>query len=144
MRLAQILLGVLLLGISGLDCRQSLGQAIPVQLSKETTFITEPLAVDGLPNFALAIMEREKEGVTPENNGARLFWIAMGPEISGAKLDEEQFNLRHGIDDHGTDFSAPIVDGEWVAPSEHIAADEDASDFVLRVPVSRPPWAAQQ
>jgi hypothetical protein len=50
-----------------------------VELSKETTFIFGPPADDGLPNYAQAILDYQRRGVTPENNAARLFWQAMGP-----------------------------------------------------------------
>jgi hypothetical protein len=61
--------------------------AIPIRVSKETTFITEPLAGDGLPNYALAIQELEKKGVVPEQNGAIPFWQAMGQY----QLSDEEF-----------------------------------------------------
>lgn len=59
----------------------------PARLAKETTFITSPLAEDGLPNYALAILERQGNGVTSENNGAPLFWRAVGP----GRLDPKSF-----------------------------------------------------
>ena len=62
--------------------------ATPIELSKETTFIIEPLAGDGLPNYALAIQEMESKGVTPEHNGAIPFWQAMGQY----EMDDEQFD----------------------------------------------------
>ncbi|HMO85420.1 MAG TPA: hypothetical protein PKC18_10925, partial [Lacipirellulaceae bacterium] len=51
-----------------------------VAAGPQTTVITAPLAEDGLPNYAQAIVERQREGVTEENNGARLFWQAIGQE----------------------------------------------------------------
>jgi hypothetical protein len=38
-------------------------------ISKETTFITEPLDKDGYPDYAAALNARLSKGVTPENNG---------------------------------------------------------------------------
>ncbi|MEX0704456.1 MAG: hypothetical protein WD069_20310 [Planctomycetales bacterium] len=40
---------------------------LPFTVSKETTHITEPLRADGSPDFAAALDERAKQGVTPEN-----------------------------------------------------------------------------
>jgi hypothetical protein len=57
-----------------------------VKLSKETTYITAPLADDGLPNYALALIDRQRQGVTPDNNGARLFWQVLGPADLDAPL----------------------------------------------------------
>lgn len=59
-----------------------------IKIDEETTFITSPLAADGLPNYAQAIMDRQAKGVTDDNNGAILFWQAMGP--SGVSEDDFQ------------------------------------------------------
>lgn len=48
-------------------------------ISKETTYITEPLRKGGYPDYVAALNERASEGVTPENNSAVLFWKAVGP-----------------------------------------------------------------
>ena len=50
-----------------------------VTISKETTYITEPLKSDGYPDYIAAMNRRSSQGVTPENNAAVLFWKAMGP-----------------------------------------------------------------
>ncbi len=62
--------------------------AKPIELSKETTFIIEPLAGDGLPNYALAMQEFAHKEMTPEQNGAVPFWQAMGQ----GEMDDEQFD----------------------------------------------------
>lgn len=101
-----------------------------VQLSKQTTFITSPLAGDGLPNYALAILERQRDGVTPENNAACLFWRAIGP----VKLSPEAFALvakELGIE-VATTTPLPEVAGEeivkqaidWVAERQNGERDD--------------------
>lgn len=50
-----------------------------IVVSKETTWLTKPLADDGLPDFAAYLLEKHREGVTPENNGAVPFLQAMWP-----------------------------------------------------------------
>ena len=50
-----------------------------VTISKETTYITEPLRVDGYPDYIAALNRRTGEGVTPDNNAAVPFWRAVGP-----------------------------------------------------------------
>ena len=50
-----------------------------IVVSKQTTWLTEPLADDGLPDYAAYLLEQGREGVTPENNGAVPFLQAMWP-----------------------------------------------------------------
>lgn len=60
-----------------------------ITISKETTFITEPLDEQGFVNYVQAINDRMKpEGITPENNAAVLIWQAIG----WAEADEEWVN----------------------------------------------------
>ncbi|MCC9606625.1 hypothetical protein LOC68_16925 [Blastopirellula sp. JC732] len=53
------------------------GAQVPV--SRETTFLTEPLLPDGRVNYALAVLLKRKELVTPENNAAIPFLQATWP-----------------------------------------------------------------
>jgi len=50
-----------------------------VTISKETTYITEPLRPDGYVDYLGALNRRFSEGVTPENNAAVPFLKAMWP-----------------------------------------------------------------
>lgn len=61
----------------------------PIVISKETTYITEPLDEDGLPDYVEYLRQRCREGVTPENNAAVLIARAIGPAI--APLDEDKY-----------------------------------------------------
>lgn len=65
----------------------------PLVVSKETTFITGPVRPDGSINYIAALNERYSEGVTPENNGAVLFWQAMGSSNIPAEDRQEFFKL---------------------------------------------------
>jgi hypothetical protein len=58
---------------------QATWPAPAIVVSKETTWLTEPLADDGLPDYAGYLLARQKEGVTPETNGAIPFLQAMWP-----------------------------------------------------------------
>ncbi|MEX0715466.1 MAG: hypothetical protein WD066_02720 [Planctomycetaceae bacterium] len=60
-------------------------------ISPETTYITEPLREDGLPDYAAALDALASVGVTPENNAAVLYWQAFGPEEVPAFAREEFF-----------------------------------------------------
>ncbi len=62
-------------------------------VSKETTYITEPLRPDGNPDYIAALNRRMSEGVTPENNSAVLFWQAVGPGEIDRQDREKYFEL---------------------------------------------------
>jgi hypothetical protein len=48
-------------------------------ISKETTYVTEPIDKDGYIDYATALNKRLSEGVTPVNNAKVLFIKALGP-----------------------------------------------------------------
>src|SRR5688572_29268520 len=50
-----------------------------IVVSKQTTFITEPLGPDGLPDYEQYVLNRLRDGVTPENNAVTLMWQALFP-----------------------------------------------------------------
>ncbi len=85
MRMKLLLIGAVVVGVLGLFALQLFGPNSGGTLGPQTTYITAPLAADGLPNYALAILELQRAGVTQDNNGARLFWQAMGPGAMSAK-----------------------------------------------------------
>ncbi|QDV72834.1 hypothetical protein Spa11_10160 [Botrimarina mediterranea] len=53
----------------------------PIEVSVETTFITEPIASDGLPDYAGAVLNRLGRDVKPEDNGAVILWRAVGVDL---------------------------------------------------------------
>jgi hypothetical protein len=59
---------------------------LAVTISKETTFITEPLAADGYPDYELVMERAARQGVTAKNNAVVLLMRALGP---GLGEDEE-------------------------------------------------------
>jgi hypothetical protein len=50
-----------------------------IVVSKQTTFITEPLGPDGLPDYEQYVLDLVRDGVTPENNAVSLLWPALFP-----------------------------------------------------------------
>ena len=66
---------------------------VRVTISKETTYITEPLRPDGYPDYVAALNQRASRGVTPENNAAVLFWKAMGPGAIDEKDRKKYFEM---------------------------------------------------
>lgn len=65
----------------------------PITISKETTYITEPLRPDGFPDYIAALNQLSSESVTPENNFTTLFWQAVGPAEISPDHREEYFRL---------------------------------------------------
>lgn len=63
----------------GLVYYVTFGPNPPIRVSKATTHLTTPLAADGLPDYASALLAEMRKGVTLENNGAVLFVQAMWP-----------------------------------------------------------------
>lgn len=68
-----------------------------IKISKETTFITDPLTDDGYADFRAAINQRFSNGVTAENNAVVPLLQAMGPRPENFELPDE-FYKRLGIE----------------------------------------------
>lgn len=68
-----------------------------ITISKETTYITEPLRPDGYPDYVAALNQRMSQGITPENNAAVLLQKAFGPSEIPPDL-REKFFKQLGID----------------------------------------------
>ncbi len=84
-------------------------------LGKETTFVTEPLDAGGYIDYAAALNEHWRRGVTPENNANVLFWKAFGPHPDGAKMPNEFFKWM-GI-------KAPPEKGDYFIPMLRFARE---------------------
>src|SRR5438128_2070652 len=55
-------------------------------VGKETTYVTGPVDKDGFIDYATALHERMRQGVTPENNANVLIWKAIGPHPQGLTM----------------------------------------------------------
>jgi len=73
--------------------REAAETRVLVTISKETTYITEPLRKDGYVDYLAALNERGKKDVTPENNAAVLFWQAMGPSEVKPEIRSRYFRM---------------------------------------------------
>jgi hypothetical protein len=82
-----IMVGTLVIFVYGLF--QLFGPSPPLVISQETTVITAPLRADGLPDYQKYWRDFGREGVTPENNGAVLFWRAVWPGELGQEHRQE-------------------------------------------------------
>lgn len=58
---------------------QLFGPNALIIISRETTFITEPLALDGLPDYEKYLLELSRRNVSPEENAAVLILQASWP-----------------------------------------------------------------
>ena len=67
--------------------KHAAGNRVLVTISKETTYITEPLRPDGYPDYVAVLNQQFSEGVTPENNSAVLFLQVVGPK--SFRMDNE-------------------------------------------------------
>jgi len=88
MRRKLILAPLTILAIVGLFAFYRAGQTLwylsdrrpfPATVSRETTYLTEPLREDGSVDYLAVINKKLGEGATPENNAAVLLWQALGP-----------------------------------------------------------------
>lgn len=98
------------------------GKGLPFRVSKETTYITEPLRPDGSPDYVAYLDAEMSRGVTPENNAAVLYLKAIGP----GEIPEEKraaFFTKLGIDPLPAE--GKYLDDRFGAPD---AADPLASE----------------
>ncbi|MEX1097538.1 MAG: hypothetical protein WED34_15945 [Planctomycetales bacterium] len=130
-------------------------------ISKETTYITEPLRADGLPDYAAALDAMASEGVTPENNAAVLYWQAFGPgEVPTAYRAE--FFGRLGMTVPPPDGNYFLMEAAFqqelergpatgleadiqASSAEEQSLDDEPSDFITRANrARRVPWSAAE
>ncbi|MCO6044989.1 type II secretion system protein GspG [Aeoliella sp. ICT_H6.2] len=107
----------------------------PIEVSTQTTVITEPLADDGLPNYSKYLLDQMREGVTPENNGAIPLLQAMWPAELEAQ-DQQLVCRELGMEVLTTDGLRDIEDNRkliddmttWYLKNQ-VPADEHLSDL---------------
>src|SRR4051812_30642624 len=58
---------------------QLFGPGPAIIISPQTTYITEPLRANGLPDYEQYILELSRADVTTQNNAAALMWPAIWP-----------------------------------------------------------------
>lgn len=83
-------------------------------VSKETTYVTEPLTEDGYPNYFAAWEREASRGVTPENNAVAVLVRAFGPDIVPEPQRAQFFNTL-GV-------PCPSEDGRYFVSREQFAA----------------------
>jgi hypothetical protein len=83
---------------AGVDGKQTTGESFgtTIQVSKETTYITEPLRSDGGIDYVEAANRLASDGVTVENNVATLLAQTLGPDLFPKSM-RKQFFTKLGI-----------------------------------------------
>ena len=122
-----------------------------VTISKETTYITDPLRKDGYPDYVAALNQICSKGVTPENNAAVLFWQAVGPS-SIDKKDREAYFKMLGIPplpekgDYLIDLDDYVKRQKAPAKSADSQSQETGRDPVWDMweTASKRPWSKQE
>ena len=68
---------------------QLFGPSPSIVVSRQTTYVTEPLHSSGAPDYEKHLLNEYRAGVTPENNAAALIWPALW--FSPGELDPSQY-----------------------------------------------------
>ena len=123
------------------------GSLPSIRISKETTFITEPLDEHGYPDYVAAYNAIVGEGVTRENNAAVLLFEALGPKDSLPDQARAEIHRRLGIGNLPVD--GPYLVGQWdfghreASPDGSPTPAEDEFEREWRV-IAEGPWTADE
>jgi hypothetical protein len=111
-------------------------------ISKATTYVTQPVDKDGYIDYATALNERLRQGITPDNNANTLLVKALGPHPEGETLAPEYYRLL-GI-------QPPPEKGEYFVPVRRYPNRRPKSDesdeelFAQLHAATQRPWSAKQ
>ncbi len=97
----------------------------PLVVARDTTYLTTHLLDDGGPDYYAYLRERNREGVTPENNAAVLIVQAVGPPEL-APEDREAWFAELGSDPlpEGGDYLVEPNDGEYLQSGAYWCTDQ--------------------
>lgn len=112
--------------------------ATKLKFTHEFTRVTRHRTKDGLPDYAAALNEHFGQGVKPEENGAVLFYEALGPKPENTELPEEFFALM-GV-------KRPPLDGTYFQPFGQGLPAERARELIdteFNIAMNRP-WKLQE
>ncbi len=120
-------------------------------ISRETTYITEPLRKDGYPDYVAVLNRQCSEGVTPENNSAVLFWKAVGPG-SIYDQDRERYFRMLGVPplpekgDYFADLETYLAQPKGDAEADNAKAQPKAgvNAYDLVDPALKRPWSQEE
>jgi hypothetical protein len=113
-------------------------------ISKETTYVTEPVDKDGYVDYVTALNKRLRQGVTPANNANVLLFKALGPDPDKwEKALPEFFKWM--------EIPAPSEHGDYFVDLGHYVLDQLKLDFAERIGIEdqldrrrQRPWTHKQ
>jgi hypothetical protein len=117
-----------------------------ITVSKETTYLTKPLTKDGFVNYAQALDDEYRKGVTPENNFAVVFWQSFGPGNIIPEFREQMFE-KLGIDpvpDQGDYYVTLHAMSKRIKKQKEGQEDAGWALFDQEEQTSQGPWSAKQ
>lgn len=124
-----LLIAVAILAVPAVLALLLFGPSPPIRVAKETTYLTEPLAEDGLPDYAAALLNEGRAGVTPENNGAidylAVVWRPPGTEDALAETRDQAARLFEALGMQG-----PPDEKHRIGPLKTDANARQAFDFL--------------
>ena len=116
-------------------------------VGRDTTYIDGPLDKDGYPDYEVALNERLRDGVTPDNNANVLLFKALGPHPDGSEIPDEFFKWMK--------VAAPPEKGDYfVSAGRHVGEKvkgeqderrkkvDDVYDLLDKV--TKRPWLAKE
>ncbi|WP_425395802.1 hypothetical protein [Aeoliella sp.] len=127
---------LILLSVLALQLSATAAEPLKITVSKETTYITEPLDEDGLPDYRRAWLERlRKRKVPAEQNGAVDYWQTVGLEMVDEKY-RQAFCDELGMPMPPEEGVLEMVDGAamsramsiWYLRRKGYDVDEDSFD----------------
>ena len=123
---------------------------VAVTVSKDTTYITEPLRKDGSVNYIAALNERTRQGVTLENNASVLFWQAVGPGEIWEEIRDQYFQML-GIPilpekgDYFVDIEEYLAHRKDSEKSGNAKSEEAQVDvYEILDPAMKRPWSKKE
>ena len=123
----------------------------PPTISRETTYLTEPLQKDGYPDYVAALNQRCSRGVTPQNNAAVSFWKAIGLSEGDKRYRNRHFQML-GIrplpqkGDYFVDLETSLARRKNIAKRGGVRARQDNDDDAQKLldRAQRRPWSERQ
>ena len=120
-------------------------------VSKETTYITEPLRKDGSVDYIAALDQRARQGVTLENNASVLFWQAVGPGEIWEDIRDKYFQ-KLGIPtlpekgDYFVNIEDYLAHRKDSEKSVNAKPEEESQDDVWNIldPAMKRPWSKKE
>lgn len=120
-------------------------------ISKETTYLTEPLRKDGAVDYVAALNQRFSQGVTPENNAAALFWKVLGPKEILPQYRDKYFQMLGipPVPEEGDyfvdlrDYIARQKNGAQPAEAKPEVREQDGSWEQMTAAMKRP-WSREE